>query len=73
MIGIVFKASSDIGEKFAKLCNPADCHPRQSAGLQSLANLPPISALALNTIPIIHFRIRRGPVHTVKAVFLSKA
>ncbi|GFX38875.1 uncharacterized protein TNCV_4753511 [Trichonephila clavipes] len=27
MIGIVFKASADIGEKFAKLCNPADCHP----------------------------------------------
>ncbi|GFX80504.1 hypothetical protein TNCV_5115051 [Trichonephila clavipes] len=27
MIGIVFKESADIGEKFAKLCNPADCHP----------------------------------------------
>ncbi|GFV61300.1 RING-box protein 2 [Trichonephila clavipes] len=27
MIGIVFKASADFGEKFAKLCNPADCHP----------------------------------------------
>ncbi|GFY06727.1 ubiquinone biosynthesis protein COQ4 homolog, mitochondrial [Trichonephila clavipes] len=27
MIGIVFKASADIGEKFAELCNPADCHP----------------------------------------------
>ncbi|GFW77374.1 hypothetical protein TNCV_2497672 [Trichonephila clavipes] len=27
MIGIVFKASADIGEKFAKFCNPADCHP----------------------------------------------
>ncbi|GFS68822.1 hypothetical protein TNCV_409081 [Trichonephila clavipes] len=27
MIGIVFKASANIGEKFAKLCNPADCHP----------------------------------------------
>ncbi|GFW86228.1 hypothetical protein TNCV_4779401 [Trichonephila clavipes] len=30
MIGIVFKASADIGEKFAKLCNPADCHPSVS-------------------------------------------
>ncbi|GFW64617.1 hypothetical protein TNCV_3514391 [Trichonephila clavipes] len=27
MIGIEFKASADIGEKFAKLCNPAECHP----------------------------------------------
>ncbi|GFU75691.1 retrovirus-related Pol polyprotein from transposon 17.6 [Trichonephila clavipes] len=45
----------------------------QSSGLQSLANFSPISALALNTMPIIHFRIRRGPVHTVKAIFLSKA
>ncbi|GFT86710.1 hypothetical protein TNCV_1251711 [Trichonephila clavipes] len=27
MIDIVFKASADIGEKFVKLCNPADCHP----------------------------------------------
>ncbi|GFV16605.1 hypothetical protein TNCV_4417921 [Trichonephila clavipes] len=27
MIGIEFKASADIGEKFANLCNPAECHP----------------------------------------------
>ncbi|PRD18403.1 UNVERIFIED_CONTAM: RING-box protein 2 [Trichonephila clavipes] len=27
MNSIVFKASADISEKFAKLCNPADCHP----------------------------------------------
>ncbi|GFX38579.1 hypothetical protein TNCV_3475711 [Trichonephila clavipes] len=27
MIGIVFKASADIGEKFAMFCNPAECHP----------------------------------------------
>ncbi|GFW07889.1 hypothetical protein TNCV_3920221 [Trichonephila clavipes] len=31
MIGIVFKASEDIGEKFAKFCNPADCHPSVSS------------------------------------------
>ncbi|GFT94313.1 hypothetical protein TNCV_927431 [Trichonephila clavipes] len=30
MIVIVFKASADFGEKFAKLCNPADCHPHVS-------------------------------------------
>ncbi|GFT98662.1 hypothetical protein TNCV_1901421 [Trichonephila clavipes] len=27
MIGIVFKASADVGEKLATLCNPAECHP----------------------------------------------